>query len=425
MPRVNVVNTTPIVNSFRVQQIAGLFDLRIGSESREAFTVDVPSADEEWSIGAIVGPSGSGKSTVARAAYGDVLYAGDEWPADRAVVDAFPSELSAKTITDTLTAVGFASPPAWLRPYAALSNGERFRCDLARCLLRPAPIAVFDEFTSVVDRQVAKIASMCVARMVRSAGKKFVAVTCHYDVLEWLEPDWVVDMATGETSWRRLQRPPISFEISRCDRSLWRVFGRHHYLDADLHPAAMCYAACHDGRPVAFCATMTSFGWKGRRRIHRLVVLPDYQGVGLGLRLLNAVAAREAESHRISIVTSHPRLIRGLAKSPLWRMQWQRLTGRAPHSCGYRGSCGRSTASFEFTPAERRTQSSISVLSQSREPATQTALPGTARPTLASRPRSPEHGRMGGADQHSERQSLLLAAGATMGVAPCGSLSRR
>ena len=121
-----------------------------------------------------------------------------------------------------LTAVGFSSPPSWIKPYNVLSGGERFRCDLARALAGasseqgagsgeeqlpssplPAPCSLpptlaFDEFTSVVDRTVAKVGSAAVAKAIRG-GKiacRFVAVTCHYDVTKWLAPDWVIDMSS-------------------------------------------------------------------------------------------------------------------------------------------------------------------------------------------------------------------------------------
>ena len=61
------------------------------------------------------------------------------------------------------------------------------------------PLIAFDEFTSVVDRNVARIGSAAVAKAIRGGtiGCRFVAVTCHYDVTEWLAPDWVIDMATA------------------------------------------------------------------------------------------------------------------------------------------------------------------------------------------------------------------------------------
>ena len=132
MPRIDAVVESPIADSFRVRQVAGMFDVPLAESSRRAFSVEVPAADEDWRIGAIVGPSGSGKSTVARHAYGAAFVERPpRWSKTAALIDGFGKQ-PAHDITSVLTSVGFSSPPAWLRPYHALSNGERFRADLAR-----------------------------------------------------------------------------------------------------------------------------------------------------------------------------------------------------------------------------------------------------------------------------------------------------
>jgi hypothetical protein len=262
MPCIDVVVESPIRDSFRVRQVAGLFDLPLDQSSRQAFTAELPALDERladggehWCIGAIVGPSGSGKSTIARAAFQDGKLAsgcmvdGFDWPGDAAVVDGFDADLDGRTITGMLNAVGFSSPPAWVRPWQVLSNGERFRCDLARALLTRSELVVFDEFTSVVDRQVAKFGSAAVAKTLRRGRarcKRFIAVTCHYDILEWLQPDWYLDMDSCQLARGSLHlspRPPIELEIRRCRRDLWNLFGRHHYLtQTDRFYAAMSFS---------------------------------------------------------------------------------------------------------------------------------------------------------------------------------------
>ena len=70
------------------------------------------------------------------------------------------------------------------------------RCDIARAMLENKEMFVFDEFTSVVDRDVAQIGSFALQKTVRRAGKKFVAVTCHFDVQDWLMPDWIFNTDT-------------------------------------------------------------------------------------------------------------------------------------------------------------------------------------------------------------------------------------
>jgi GNAT superfamily N-acetyltransferase len=351
----------PIQKSFRVHQVAGLFDVPLSERVSESFSVEVPGEDETWQIGLIVGPSGSGKSTIARQAFGDNLYQAIDWPVDLAVIDGF-GDLPIKQVTALLTAVGFSSPPAWIKPYHVLSGGERFRCDLARALsqatnTRPdieQPLIAFDEFTSVVDRNVARIGSAAVSKAIRGGlvNCRFVAVTCHYDVAEWLEPDWTVDMATGQCVRRRLRRPPIHLEVVRCRHAAWKLFARHHYLTGSLSKSARCYLAVWNGEPVALCAVIPLIGRRQHWRITRLVTLPDYQGVGIGMRVAEAVAAEYTDQGlRMNITSSHPALRAHCTRSQKWRTVRVLKTGSASAKTfihNYRSSLGRAVVSFEY-----------------------------------------------------------------------------
>lgn len=169
-----------------------MFDLAPTAKSHKEWHIDY-DLDFDWHVGLIVGPSGAGKSTVAREMFGDRMRDGWPWPKDKCVIDGFPDSMSIQEITGLMSSVGFSSPPSWLRPFHTLSNGEQFRVSLARTLAECKDIAVVDEFTSVIDRKVAKIGSAAVAKAVRRSGRKFVAVGCHYDVIEWLDPDWVME----------------------------------------------------------------------------------------------------------------------------------------------------------------------------------------------------------------------------------------
>jgi GNAT superfamily N-acetyltransferase len=324
---IDVAHVTPIVPTFRTAQVAGMFDLPADKNSVEHFHAELPTLESDWQIGIIVGPSGSGKTSIARKAFTAKLYepAATAWDAERAVIDAFPETLSIKQITATLTAVGFSSPPSWLKPYHVLSGGERFRCDLARALLTESEhaVTVFDEFTSVVDRTVAKVASAALAKGIRKErflARKFVAVSCHYDIIPWLCPDWILDTATFELARGRLQRrPPIDLTLHPAVRTLWDRFKRHHYLNTKIHPSSRCYVARWNGEPVTFVSTLPQLGRKACRRIHRLVTLPDYQGIGLGTAVLEAVCHEEASyEQRITLTTSHPALLGYCHQSPHW-----------------------------------------------------------------------------------------------------------
>lgn len=284
--RVQVEVSTPIRKTGRVMQLSAMFDVPIEQRATLSWDVPLPIGAKSWQVGMIVGPSGSGKSTIARTVWPDSV-AMPEW-SGAAIVDEFPKPMGIKDITAALSAVGLSSPPAWLRPYSTLSNGERFRADMARLLSGPEPVKVVDEFTSVVDRQVAKVASHALQKAVRRGSSRFVAVTCHYDVLDWLQPDWVLDLATGEFTWRSVQpHPQVELSIARVGREAWKMFRRHHYLSGDLHKAAQCYGGWIGDDLVAFAAYIhfPHAHVKDIKMAHRVVVLPDYQGLGLGMRL--------------------------------------------------------------------------------------------------------------------------------------------
>ncbi len=363
--------SSPLRNSFRVRQIAGMFDVPLREKLTEQFTAELPAADDAWQVGLIVGPSGAGKSTVARQAFGEQVYAPGDWPRDAAVIDALfaaagDETISIKQMVGLLTAVGFSSPPAWVKPYGVLSNGERFRCDLARSLVAglaasdAPPMVVFDEFTSVVDRDVARACAAAVAKAVRSqqVRGRFVAVTCHYDVEPWLAPDWTLDMATGELAWRRLRRPAarlgleLELEVRRCGAGLWPLFARHHYLSGRLSWGARCYAALCRGRPIAFCAVLAQFARRAAWRISRLVTLPDFQGLGIGTRLAEAIGdAYLAEGQQFGVTAAHPALLAHCLRSPRWRLRGIRKPGRARRRSpqdDYRDSHDRAVATFQY-----------------------------------------------------------------------------
>jgi GNAT superfamily N-acetyltransferase len=179
-----------------------------------------------------------------------------------------------------------------------------------------------------------------------------VAVTCHYDVAEWLEPDWVVDMAQGTCARRRLRRPAIELELYRTKHALWKLFAPHHYLSRKLNGLARCYAALWRDAPVSFCATLPSIGRNNHWRITRIVTLPDYQGIGIGMRVAEAVCElHRAQGHRVSVTASHPALIAHCRRSPRWRTSRVLKTGSADNATfanNYRSSIGRAVVSFEF-----------------------------------------------------------------------------
>jgi ABC-type glutathione transport system ATPase component len=197
--RIEINHSCENYQSFRAEKVKSLFNPESGH--RWSHTADIPVEGNDWQIGLIVGPSGSGKSSIGKQVWGADrlydLYSG--WDCDKPIVDCIGPEQDFKTVTGALASVGLGDVPAWLRPFHVLSNGEQFRAGLARLTVDAPDKVVVDEFTSVIDRQIAQIGAAAFAKAWRrNAGKQIILLSCHYDIIEWLQPDWVYDTRTAE-----------------------------------------------------------------------------------------------------------------------------------------------------------------------------------------------------------------------------------
>lgn len=352
MPSSKFVISTKVPTSFRAEKVKGMFDVDM-TEIKKEFDVAIPIEGKKWNVGLIVGSSGSGKTTIAKRVFDQFdLFSGFEWSSDT-FLDDFDDSLSAKQIVESLSKVGFASPPDWLKPFSVLSNGQKMRAELARVILESERPIIYDEFTSVVDRQVAQIGSAAIQKFIRKEGKQFIAVSCHYDIEPWLEPDWVYDASAKEFKWGSLRRPSIEVQVRRAQQDEWERFAEFHYMNHEHNTAAHKYIAEINGDVVAWCSVLhfPHAHIKNMKRIHRLVVKPDYQGIGIGNAFLNEIASRyKKEDFRVTITTSSPALIFSLKNSKRWAMTRKPGRVQKPNSgiLKQSHSAQRLTASLEF-----------------------------------------------------------------------------
>lgn len=294
-----------------------IFDYKFEGECSFELPNFDPPKNKFWQIGLIVGPSGSGKTQILKKYFKNK--SDPKWKRDQSIISHFSTYEIAIT---QLSAVGLNSVPSWCKPYHVLSNGEQFRARAARIL---SDNATFDEWTSVVDRNVAKSCSNAIQKHIRKSNlKNIVFSTCHYDVAEWLEPDWTFDTSTSIFLPRGCLQRQSKLQITIESASVrdWEIFKRHHYLSNSINQVSRCFTASLDSSIIAFIAILPLPHpiLKNAYKVHRLVVLPDYQGLGIGMRFTEWIGEKFlSENKRLFFTTSHPWIGKYQDKSVKWK----------------------------------------------------------------------------------------------------------
>lgn len=327
MTKIEIHHRTSDFDSYRAARVKSLFNAESGCNFD--LTIENVDLSGDWNIGVVVGASGSGKTSIGEQIFGKnkIVNLSEGWSNNKPIVDDIAPDGDFNTVTGLLASVGLGDVPAWLRPFCVLSNGEQFRAGLARVICEKPEEIVIDEFTSVIDRQIAKIGAQAFQKAWRRVNPtgKVVLLTPHYDVLDWIQPDWVID--TSKKSFERgylRRRPEIKLEIRKTNGSYWRYFKPHYYLDIPMPIAAEYFVGTVDGELACHLAVAPWFHVGGYRAT-RLVTMPEWQGAGVGTRFLNAVAQYHLDGHGRKgkqlptyFHTSHPQLCAALRRSDKW-----------------------------------------------------------------------------------------------------------
>ena len=100
---------------------------------------------------------------------------------------------------------------------------------------------------------------------------------------------------------------------------MWNLFAKYHYLDSSLHQACTQYVGVYNGQIVCHTGVIQFPMRKGWKRVHRFVVLPDYQGVGIGTHFIKEIAKIYTnKGMEFNLTTTTPALIYALAKDKDW-----------------------------------------------------------------------------------------------------------
>lgn len=94
-------------------------------------------------------------------------------------------------------------------------------------------------------------------------------------------------------------------------------------MNTNIANACVCYGLYDNDNIVGFCGVLHQPHSKNTKlkRVSRLVILPDYQGIGLGTKFLNVIAEHYKQmGYDFRIVTSAKNMIHALNNSDKWKM---------------------------------------------------------------------------------------------------------
>jgi len=290
------------------------FDIQDRKKTEVEVSFDISETETfDWNIGVIYGNSGSGKSTILNR-IGELSKS--NFDHEKPLISNF-DWLEPKDATLLLTSMGLSSVPTWLRPFHLLSNGEQYRAELAYKvgMSNGGEVVLIDEYTSVVDRDVAKAMSFALQKYIRKTNKRIILASCHYDIMEWLMPDWTCSPQKGGVlergEWLRQRRPKIELQVSRVESDTWDFFKKHHYLTEEVNKSYMFFLFTWNKKPVAIAVIGRQIG-RGVGKAYRdsrIVVLPDFQGMGIGSYISNFLGGISKNSgYRYFTKTIHPAL---------------------------------------------------------------------------------------------------------------------
>lgn len=354
-----------VFNTFRCQAAANSLDIDVKKKSIHKLEINNITIPKEWNIGLIYGASGSGKTTLAKHLFGNNIFdcSLDE---DKSIIDQLPKEFTYEDCANILNGIGLNSVPCWIRPIKTLSNGQKARAEAAYLMCKQDFICI-DEWTSVVDRTVAKAMSVCLHKFAKKHNKQIILLSCHYDILEWVSPDWLIDCNKQKFELPKAEdfffkkREKLEFTIKEVGRESWKYFSKYHYL-SELLPGGkiFLYGIFHGENQIGFqCFANYTPHKQGTKIIYhsnRTVIHPDYNGLGLGIKLINETSKllKQKIDCRIMAKFSSVPVFKAMKKQKQWiflgekRLMGKMKTGGNMTRKGGFREAGVKTFNFEF-----------------------------------------------------------------------------
>ena len=307
--------TKPVEVTSRVSEVAEAFGIGVDNAIVHTILKDYEFKDD-FQVCYITGCSGSGKSSLLRVLkeqYGyDDLGLQQVMNEDKALIDLIGQDT--KEAIGLLSICGLAEAKLFVKRPHELSDGQKYRFQLAWLLDQKRSMIMIDEFTSFLDRTTATVVAFNIQKICRRNNIKLIVATAHNDLEEFLKPDVKIDFKTGdgvETTYNTVEdsNPFIQhLTIEEATKQDFSDFIKYHYKNIKAVPGQKkMYKLMYKDRAIGLAVYavasrmlsgrntyfnkhyMSPKGYPLMDKVNsdfisasRFIIHPQYRGCGLG-----------------------------------------------------------------------------------------------------------------------------------------------
>ena len=338
------------------------YGLKPATSVIETCTINKKPRAADFDIGVVVGPSGSGKTSTVQLFRPCITLQQHRWKAGVPIMQHFRTPQQAERM---MAAVALNNVPDWLQPYHKLSGGQKFRADLAMALERwgtkknRRKYLVIDEYCSYLDDNTSKAISHKLQRHLRREGRTGVLIaTLKPQLLPYLKPEWVLHTSAlrcellTPSRWPRLRLRIEMRHVLGSSGEVWKKFSRYHYLSHGFSRGAKSFVVYCNGEMCGFHAAVRHMCPKDLIFAHRTVVLPEFQGFGVGPTihaLMGAYLRRCCPDFKFRVITSHHNMIESMKRHPeMWKERYSGVKRAAGENFFAANKVKRALTNFEY-----------------------------------------------------------------------------
>lgn len=234
----DITYKTNIINpSKRIFEISDAFGVGIDETHKHIIVENLTIP--KFQILYLTGMSGSGKSSLLNEFKKEYSFIEPQFDkeSDKPIIDTIGKDLDEALYL--LNLVGLGEAFLYVKPFKILSDGQKYRYQIAKLIESNQKVWCIDEFCSFLDRTTAHIVSYNIQKIARKLDKTVIVATAHNDLQEFLQADYIFDFGMGEgltieRNTNEITNPFINhIKVEEGTIKDYKKLGKYHYKNTE------------------------------------------------------------------------------------------------------------------------------------------------------------------------------------------------